>query len=75
MILKRGDHPFIKHDSAVDYGSARYFSVDKILAAMKRGTCHLRTDLAPALLARVRKGLLESTHTMHEIKEYCRARF
>lgn len=75
VVLQVGDHPFIKHDSTVDYGSARYFRVDKIVAAMKRGTCHLRSDLAPAVLGRVQRGLLESPHTIHEIKRYCRQRF
>lgn len=36
VILQKGDHPFIKHPSAVQYSSADIFSVSKIEKAFEK---------------------------------------
>jgi hypothetical protein len=75
VILNVGDHPFLRHASAVQYSTAAYFTIDALMRAMKQGDCHLLEDMNAALLARVRNGLLRSAFTVNAIRDYCRPRF
>lgn len=69
LVLKAGDHPFIRHDSAVHYSTARWLNLSGIVAAMKVGKCHLKEDMAGKLLTRVQKGLLDSPFTVNALRE------
>jgi len=71
LILKEGDHPFIRHDTSVQYTSARYLQVFYIIREMGLGRCHLRPDMSKELLKRVQKGLIESPSTVTAIRDYC----
>ncbi len=69
------DHEFIRHPTAVHYSTAQRFRISQISAALHDGRCHLRADMAEALLARVRAGLLQSPYTVKAIAEYARQQF
>ena len=69
------NQPFIRHDSAVHYSSARWLAVAGLLMAMRVGNCHLKEDMSRELLARVRAGLLESPFTVNALREQCRKLF
>ena len=76
VVLKRGgDHPFVKHESSIHYSSARWFDISAIVKAMRNGRCHLKENMSPELLSRVRNGLLKSPFTVHALSDYCRTRF
>jgi len=75
LILKPGDHPFIKHPSSVHYSTANYIPMQTIRTALQNGNCHLREDQTKELLARVRAGLLRSPFTVHAIKATCLTMF
>lgn len=75
LVLDQGDHPFVDHPSSVDFGTARYFPAAKLEAALASGRANLHSDMSPALLERVRTGLLASARTPNEIADYCRAKF
>ena len=75
LILHAGDHPFIRHDSAVHYSSARWLAVRALLAAMQVGNCHLKEDTSAALLTQVRAGLLESPFTVNALRDQCKKLF
>jgi hypothetical protein len=75
VILNVGDHPFIRHESAIQYSTATRFQLHKLLRDVGTGRCHLRESMSPALLERVRAGLLESPFTVHAIRDYCAPRF
>lgn len=75
VCLEVGDHPFIRHASAVDFGTARYAPTAKLEAAVARSRASLGADMSVSLLARVRKGLLDSSHTPNEIVHRCRPLF
>lgn len=72
LILAPGDHPFIRHPTAVHYSSARWFSVEALRTAIDKGRCHPREPASPDLLKNCRKGLLSSPFTVHAIRDYCR---
>jgi len=74
-ILNCGDHPFVRHPSAIMYGTVRPFTVGKLEEAIGTGSAHWKEDMSPSLLASVREGLLQSHHTPNGILEECRKRF
>jgi hypothetical protein len=73
--LEVGDHPFIRHSSAVDFGTAKYAPAAKLEDALSSGRATLAEDMSAALLARVRAGLLVSGRTSNDVADYCRALF
>jgi len=75
VTLKRGEHPFIEHDSNVDFGGAVLVRVESFYQAMHDGQCHIHQDVSAAVLETVRRGLLTSQETVHFISEYCRPLF
>jgi hypothetical protein len=70
--LDVGDHPFVRHPTNVDFGAATYFPVAKLERAVATGRASLDADLSVDLLARVRRGLIESSHTPNDIVAHCR---
>ena len=75
VILKAGEHPFIKHDSSVQFGTVQLLKCSLLAREMKKGRCHLKEDLKPEVLARVRKGLLQFPFTVRALRTYCEPRF
>jgi len=75
VTLLPGDHPFVQHESNIDFGGAILVHPDRFQRAMELGRCHLQRDLARPLLARIRTGLLTSPRTVHWMTDYCRTRF
>lgn len=73
--LDVGDHPFIRHASAVDFGTARYAPVSKLEAALAKNVASLDADMSDSLLTRLRQGLLRSSHTPNDIVNHCRPLF
>lgn len=70
LVLRSGDHPFIRHPSSVHYSTAQCFKVSSIVAAMTDGRCHLKEDMTEELLGRARGGLVESPYAVHAMKRY-----
>jgi hypothetical protein len=70
VILRKGDHPYILHDSVVSYQDAQELSVVKIQAQIDRGwpQCDSCSD---ELLRKVQAGLLTSRFTKKSIKVIC----
>src|SRR5215208_2860748 len=73
--LDVGDHHLIRHASAVDFGTARYAPAAKLEAALGRNLAAPDADMSASLLEMVRAGLLRSSHTPHDIVDYCRRLF
>ncbi len=72
LILNKGSHPFIRHESSVHYSSARYFTVLWINTSIKTGKCKLLKDVYRKILKRIRDGLLKSPYTVNHIRDYCK---
>lgn len=67
-VLQPGDHPFIKHQTAVDYGRAVDAPNAGLDACADRGELVLQEPLRPDILQRIRHGAAESPF----IPEGCR---
>ncbi len=75
LVLDVGDHPWIDHRTAVDFGSAQRWLVDSMIRASAKSHCGMEADASPKLLEQVRQGLLESSHTVDWLRDLCRERF
>lgn len=75
VAVHAGDHPFVRHESHVAFGSARFFPAARLEARIRSNDIKPAADMTPVLLAKVRAGLLDSSRTIHEIKDYCRQLF
>lgn len=75
VILQPGDHPFVRHESSVNYSTACERKVDLILRQMHRNRCELRETLDGEILARVQQGLLDSPRTVNAIRALCQNLF
>ncbi len=60
-VLHVGDHPWIRHDSCVNYADAVVASLTKLLAAKDAGAIVLHDPIADDVLRRVREGAMNST--------------
>jgi hypothetical protein len=75
VTLNSVDHPFVQHESNVDYGYARRLLADKIMAAILESRCQLQPDVSNSLLSRLCIGLLQSPRTVNFLKDHCHGLF
>jgi hypothetical protein len=73
VLLKVGDHPFIKHESVISFFYSRVRSVDDIEAAIQSGAATVREPVTPELLKRIRRGLLDSDFTPNGVRYFYRS--
>jgi hypothetical protein len=75
LHLDVGDHPFVRHESAVDFGTAKYVPAVRLQDGLASGRATLAEDMSADLLTRVRAGLLASARTPNDVADYCRPLF
>lgn len=67
-ILRQGDHPYIQHESCVDYRRAVMTPVEPLRAAKADQRPPQHAPLSPELLLRVQEGGLASRGTPRVVK-------
>lgn len=72
VVLRPGDHPFLRHDSVISYAYSKITTVEAIETAILNGTAKLREPVSEAVLRRVRAGLLDSDFTPNGVRHYYR---
>jgi hypothetical protein len=60
-LLHPGDHPWIRHETCVNYADAVVTTVSKLLAAKDGGAIILQELLSAAVLQRIREAAMGST--------------
>jgi hypothetical protein len=75
VVLRPGDHPFIRHESNVAYGSADFIPLSRLQSRLRSGSAKMRSDMSTELLKAVRDGLIASSRTPRYIKDYCKEKF
>lgn len=68
--LYAGDHPFLRHDSYVNYRYARIDAVSALLTGVKTGALIPQGALDEGIFARVGQGLLVSRNTTPRIRQF-----
>jgi hypothetical protein len=72
IILRRGDHPFITHDSTISYRHAKIVDCRQIDAQVQAKTIEPRTACTPKLLKEIQDGLFASEFTAKRILIFCK---
>ena len=72
VILRPGDHPWVKHESYIAYNFARLKKLAEIEARIARLPGMTKDPCTEALLKRVQGGLLESEQTENGVKHFFR---
>ncbi len=60
-ILRRGDHPWIRHDTCVNYQDSQVTTLRKLIAARDGNALLLNAPLDSAILKKIREDSLKST--------------
>lgn len=75
VVLRPGDHPFIRHDSTVFFGDSRIVDARKLDALIEAGAA-MKQEACPArTLKLVQDGLLASPFTPLKVARFCRERW
>ncbi len=75
VILRIGDHPFIRHDSTIFYGDAMILDARRLDAEIMAGLAIIRERCSPQTLKLVQDGVLASPFTRPKILRFCRDRW
>lgn len=60
-ILQAGEHPFVQHETCVNYGGAKVVSKADIELLIEKGLMATHASVSAALLKRIRDGAANST--------------
>lgn len=71
VILRKGDHPYILHDSVIYFADAHFVELENLECGIEAKLCHQCDPCSEELLARIQKGMLESKFTPNKIKKHC----
>lgn len=66
-IVRRGDHPFVTHDSFIAYARGQILSTNNWILLQRYG-CTIRDPVSPELLDRIRHGALASDFTPQKLQ-------
>jgi hypothetical protein len=70
VIVQPGDHPFIRHESAVPFRFSVITTTSAIQNAVSRGQARLKEPASPELVRRIIAGLLDSDFTPPGVRAY-----
>jgi hypothetical protein len=71
-VLYAGDHPFIRHETAVRYNSPVRWTEAALNEIIALGQGHLREAVTSDVLERLRRGFFVSARTPHAFVEMAR---
>ena len=71
-ILKRGDHPFIHHDSYIFYDRAKQTTCQRLKEGFDTGLLRFEESASVELLQKIRTALMRSSHTEQRHKTLLR---
>lgn len=63
VILRPGDHSFVKRETAVHYQDARLFSARALIDAVKKGSATKHLPMRQNVLQKLQDGIKQSRHT------------
>lgn len=71
VVLRAGDHRFIRHDTVVSFADARAFVTDDLINRIELRFFQVEEAFHEDLVKRMRQGLLSSPFTPQDIKRLC----
>jgi hypothetical protein len=71
--LSPGSHPFIRHDSYVEYRYARLEECNALLRGVRDGKLIPHSPMSEPIFARIADGMLRSPHLIPKIRHFYQA--
>lgn len=68
-ILNRGEHPFIRHKSIINYSRAQIASLANISALHEQNLIIMKEPVPDAVLDRIRQGIRVSPYAIHRHRQ------
>ncbi len=68
-LLQEGDHPFIAHDSFIEYRNSRIERIDHLLKGVKERVFIPHQPASKELLSKIKSGLMISKQVKRHIKD------
>ncbi len=72
VILRKDEHPFLKHDTCVCYGLAEITGSEKLQAFMDTGLAKPHRDIEASILAEIVSGFTASDYTKKRVRDFVR---
>lgn len=72
LILRKDEHPFLKHDTCVCYGLAEITGAEKLQNFLDTGFAKLHRDIEAAILAEILAGFSASDYTKKRVRDFVR---
>ena len=72
VVLNKGDHPFIDHESVISYRYSTIRTVEDVEELLSSGLAKKREPVSPELLNRIQAGILDSDFTPNGVRAYYR---
>ncbi|HKI20834.1 MAG TPA: hypothetical protein VKA15_23280 [Isosphaeraceae bacterium] len=60
-VLRAGDHPWVRHDTCVNYGDSKVTTLDKLVAARDANALMIQSPVGPDILQRMRESAMNSS--------------
>ena len=70
VVLRRGDHPFIVHDSTICFRDARIENTSNLDQRVANGEIEVHQSCSPELLAEIGGGLRASPYTAKKVLNF-----
>jgi hypothetical protein len=67
-ILQGGEHPFLRHETAVAYGAVQRWTDERLAELVAGGIARPRAPVSAGVLERLRAGFFASARTPHAIR-------
>lgn len=74
VILRPGDHPFIRHDTVVFFADARIVDANHLQQQVAAGAALLHQPCTQTTLSLIQAGVLASPFTPRKVQEFYRTR-
>lgn len=68
--LAPGDHPFVKHNSAIAYGFSKIRTVADIESLFANGSAYPKEPMAPHVLSRIQAGVIDSDFVPNGVRAF-----
>ena len=70
LILRPGEHPFIKHETCVYYRTAEITTAKELHRRIRHGTAKMKESVSAELLSEIVKGFTASDFTKNRVRQF-----
>ncbi len=74
VILSKGDHSFVDHDTIINYMDSRIVKATALINAAESGFFESLEPFTASILQKIQKGLFKSPHTPIKVKDFCKGK-